>query len=288
MRRNESGQALVLILLSLSVVLTLVLFILSRSVTDVAVSSTQEQSVRAFSAAEAGIERVLVTGSSYTNFPIGNATYTVSSSNFAENLPEFAYPFLFSSGDSATVWFMAHDATGNLTTAGGFRGTGMTVCWGNSGTSDHTDATPAIEISVYYETTRGDLSTIKIARAAFDPFNATGARTVPNSFTAAPVIGPCLVGGENFAFQKNIVFSDFLPPVVPDGLILARIKMFYNGITPHGVGVSVTGGNLPSQGQRVDSSGTAGGSNRRIVVYQGWSESPFSSNSVLSPVEITK
>ena len=124
-QKSESGQALVLILLSLSVVLTLVLFILSRSVTDIAVSSTQEQSVRAFSAAEAGIERALVTGANYTDEQIGNATYTAKVSNFAEGLTEFVYPSLLSSGDSATVWFIAHDANGNLTSTGAFTGSGM-------------------------------------------------------------------------------------------------------------------------------------------------------------------
>ncbi len=45
-----------LVLLSMSVVLTLVLFILSRSITDIAVTTSQEEAVRAFSAAEAGVD----------------------------------------------------------------------------------------------------------------------------------------------------------------------------------------------------------------------------------------
>lgn len=287
-RKDESGQALVLVLLSLSVVLTLVLFILSRSVTDVAVSSRQEESVRAFSAAEAGIERLLVTGANWTDGSIG---YTAKVTGLAEGSTEYAYPIGLSSGDSATIWFMDHDPiSGNLITAGGFRGTGMKVCWGNSGTSGHSLATPAIEVSVYYETTRGDLSTIKIARTAYDPFNATGTRLPLNSFTPAPVIGTCSIGGESFAFQKIIDASVF-PTINPDGLVLARIKMFYNGATPHGVGVSVAGwGELPSQGQQIDSNGFAGDSNRRIVVRRGWAVSPFpfASNAVFSPVGITK
>jgi len=281
-QKSESGQALVLILLSLSVVLTLVLFILSRSVTDIAVSSTQEQSVRAFSAAEAGIERALVTGANYTNYPIGDATYTATVSKFAEGLTEFVYPSLLSSGDSATVWFIAHEDNGDLTTTGAFTGSGMKICWG-SGILDA--SSPAIEVSIFYETIPGTLSTIKIAREAFDPFNSTGVRPVPNSFAPAPVIGACSIGGKSFAFQKTITFP---PTVNLSGLLFAKIRMLYN-TSPQGIGISVIEGTLPSQGQQIDSSGqVAGGSNRRIIVHQSWAESPFASNSIITPVGITK
>src|SRR6185369_13919907 len=102
--RNESGQALVLVLLSLAVVLTLVLFILSRSITDVAVSSRQEESVRAFSAAEAGIEKSLVIGTGSTSV-IGDANYSSSVLSYAEGTQDLVYPINLSSGDTSTTWF---------------------------------------------------------------------------------------------------------------------------------------------------------------------------------------
>jgi Tfp pilus assembly protein PilX len=91
-RNRESGQALVLVLLSLSVVLTLVLFILARSITDVTVSSRQEESVRAFSAAEAGIERALVAGTGFGTTEIGNASYTTSVTDFALGGNDMNFP----------------------------------------------------------------------------------------------------------------------------------------------------------------------------------------------------
>ena len=121
---------MVLALLSLSVVLTLVLFILSRSITDISVSSNQGDSIRAFSAAEAGVEQALVVGSSSSpNNPIGDAgaKYTATVTNFAEGLTEFVYPFLLSSGDSGTVWFLGHDTNGNRTSAGAFTGNQMKI-----------------------------------------------------------------------------------------------------------------------------------------------------------------
>lgn len=293
MRKNESGQALVLILLSLSVVLTLVLYILSRSVTDVAVSSTQEQSVRAFSAAEAGIERSLVIGSGFaTAQSIGNASYTTSVTDFAKDDPDVSFPSPVSSGDTVTVWFVSHALDGSLTCSMGpcFHGSQIKVCWGNPGVAfpDPTKI-PAVEVSVYYETTPGSLATINIGRDVVDP-NAS--RRLTNSFNA-PDGGTCTIGGQTYQFQKTITFASLGIPIgsynIDDGLQLAKIRLLYNSDYPHLVGASVAGGNtLPSQGQRVDSTGLAGGSNRRIVVYQGWGESPFSSNSLMIPIGITQ
>lgn len=284
MGKRESGQALVLVLLSLSVVLTLILFILSRSITDIAVSSRQEESTRAFSAAEAGIERSLVVGTSFATTGIGDAFYKTSVTNFAEGSTEIVYPSSLASGDSAVVWFMAHDpSTGNLTSLGGFRGSSMKVCWGDSAASA---SSPAIEVSAYYESIRGDLSTIKIAREAIDPYSG---RNPPNSFSNSLDGGSCTIAGKSYTFQKTITFSSFSPAVNSDGLILARIKMFYNP-APQSIGVVVSGAGqvLPSQGQQIDSSGKAGESNRRIIVYQGWPEFPFASNSLIVPSGITK
>ena len=291
MRKYESGQALVLVLLSLSVVLTLILYILSRSVTDVAVSSRQEEAVRAFSAAEAGIERSLVTGASYTS-PVGigtNATYTTTVSDIAVGGPEIPFPDPISSGDTVTVWFVSHDQFGNLICDGThpcFTGTAIEVCWGNPGTTPGATS-PAIETSVYYDITPGGPWNIQVGRAAVDPYAASRG----NSFDSSLDGGTCSIGDQSYAFHKTINFADINIPSgvynTVNGLQLAQIKMLYN-VTPHVIGVKVTGANLPSQGKQIDSSGIAGDSNRRVVVFQGWPEFPFASNTVISPNGIIK
>lgn len=300
-RNNESGQALVLVLLSLAVVLTLVLFVLSRSITDVAVSSSQEESVRAFSAAEAGVEVALlntVIGSNYSNQLTNNSSYnSVITSYSAGNPSDFAFPSPLLSGETMTTWFVGHDSNGNLicdsaaigTTC--FKGSSMKVCWGNPGvTSADSSTWPAIEVSIYYETTPADPATVRIARAAYDP-NSSRAQT--NSF-AAPVTGSCTISGMTYPFQETITFSGLGIPSgsynSANGLQFARIRMFYNTTAGQAVGVTVagTGANLPSQGESIVSTGTAGGSNRKINVYQGWPESPFGGNAVISPLGIIK
>jgi len=291
--KRESGQALVLVLLSLAVVLTLVLFVLSRSVTDVAVSSNQEQAVRAFSAAEAGVEKALVIGSGTGLTSIGDANYTSSVTSFAQGSNTFNYPIQLSSGNSLTTWFVVHDSTtGNAIdpntgqsycdgTHPCFAGNNIKICWGRPGTSPSSSTTPAIELSVVYEATPGDLSTARIARAAFDPYIS---RSTPNSFSAIDS-GACNISGVSYAFQKSLTFSSLgiLPASynVPGGLQFARIKMLYNTDTNHEIGIDVSGGSpLPSQGQDIISTGTAGsttvglGSTRKIEVFQGWPEIP--------------
>ena len=266
--KNQSGQALVLVLLSLAVVLTLVLFVLSRSVTDVAISVRQEESIRAFSAAEAGIERVLVAGSAGSaQFSDAGSGYTATVSSYAEGTRSFVYPIGIFSGESATVWFVSHDGSP------GFTGNNLKVCWGKTGTASGTATTPAVELIIYYESTPGDVTTTKVARAAFDPNTGRS-----NSFSD-PDSGSCTIDETKYAFGKAITFSGLGIPIgsynVPNGLQFARIKLLYNTDISHEIGVDVTGSSiLPSQGQDVVSTGVAGGSNRRVQVFQGWPEIP--------------
>ena len=274
---SESGQALVLVLLSLAVVLTVVMFVLSRTVTDVNISTASDESVRAFSAAEAGVEKALVTGSGTSGTNIGNASYTASVTNYAEGATSFNFPEPIAEGDSGTVWFMAHNADGSLSSSSSINVALFQVCWGNPNYPSGSPNTPAIEVSIYYELTPGDLSTIQITRMVFDPNTA---RT--NGFQTAS--GVCSISGvNNYSFSKTITKS------IPSNLVMAKIRMFYNSDTAQPLGISVLGsGSLPSQGQLISSEGTAGSSNRKINVFQGWPEFPFGSSAIFTPSGITQ
>lgn len=294
---SESGQALVLVLLSLSVVLTIVLFVLSRSVTDISNSTSQSDSVRAFSAAEAGIENALITGSGTSGtVTIGDASYSVDVANSSAGQTTFNNPTPLLSGETMIIWFVSHKSDGTLTCDSAYpscyTGDLLEVCWGAQGTSSSTVSTPAIEVSIYYESTPGDLSTVKIARVALDP---NVSRRSQNSFSAASA-NICSINGVNYAFQNTISFSS-LGGVNNNGLLFAKARMLYNAQQPHPIGVSVatSGYTLPSQGLEITStgvSGTAGGlsnqSNRRINVFQGWPEFPFSGTSIQTPYGISK
>jgi len=294
----EQGQALVLVLLALAVALTVTLFVLSRSITDVAVSGSQEAAVRAFSAAEAGVERAIVTGSGGTNVTVGNGKYTTTVASYGTATDEanglvFNTPYKFESGESATIWFVAHDVNGNITCSDVarpcFAGLGFTgvdpsilsnndfiwVAWGDPGTLGNNATAPAVELTLFYTTTPLDYSTLKIGRVTLDPWYATpcpgGGRNCSNSFAQAVVYSPYTTqAGTRYAFGKILRPSDFGITTLgiidqPGNLQFMRVRMLYNvppvGVS-HGVAVNVNhpknnGSKLPSQGQFITSVGNS-------------------------------
>lgn len=157
-----------------------------------------------------------------------------------------------------------------------FTGTIMYVCWGDPAKVGNPVTDPAIEVSVFYETTPMDLSTLKIARLTADPRQS---RTPPNNFEWQGIGNSC-PNGVSYAHSKLYTFANRgIPATLPGNLQFARIRMLYNTDTTQPLAVTVRGSTgttitLPSQGQNIASTGTAGQSNRKVQVYQGWPEPP--------------
>lgn len=294
----ESGQTLLLVLLGMAVILTIVLSIVSRSITDITVSTKEEEALRAFSAAEAGVERALLTGANVAG-PIGDASFTANVTGAASPTKDFPHPIGIISGESLIIWFVNHDSNGSSTCTGNscFTGDKFKLCWGKSGTSAGSSTTPAVEVSVFYAATPGDYSTTKIARDAIDP-NST--RRSTNSFSA-PDAGGCQIGSSSYAFQKTINLGTGGLGIPAgsynsqNGLQFARIRMLYNTDISHELGVSTSGfsgtGNFlfPPQGSNIVSTGVAGASNRKVEVFQGYGEPPpIFDAAIFSPSGITK
>ena len=287
---SNSGQALLIVLLSMAVILTIVLSILSRSVTDIAVTSREEEALRAFSAAEAGIERAFLIGSNEGSF--GDASFVATAINFAVSVEEYVYPEKLLSGESATVWFVDHDEeTGELTcdTNQCFTGSQMAVCWAESGTPPEQAA--ALEISIFYTDVPWDYSTLKVARLTADPDTT---RRTNNSFGDTDGAG-CTLGEESqdFEFRKTVDFSASgldIPHSLPGNLLLAKVRFFYNDETQIlGFDVTGSGSNLPSQGRKIISTGTAGEANRKIEVLRTFGElPPIFGAAVFSPGGLVK
>lgn len=257
-RKNSEGQALVLVLLALAVVLTIVLFVLSRSITDIAVSSSESSAVSAFSAAEAGVEQALVIGTG-GSAQVGTGSYTSQVSSVGQGASSFIYPLDVNSGDSMILWLKAQDAGSS-----DFTGSNLKICWGKPGEYANQSVVPAIEAVVFYETVEGSPSSAKIARAAFDP-NAS--RRASNLFDAPG--SSCTVSGQSFAFQAGINLSGIPNPQ------FVFVRMFYNTDSAQPLAFDSTDASLfPSQGILVDSSGVSGQSSRKVQVFQGWPEIP--------------
>jgi hypothetical protein len=281
--KNQKGQAVLVVLLSLAVVLVVVMFVVSRSITDISLSSKEEGSLRAFSAAEAGIERALVIGS-YQAGEFGDASFSGSVTNFAEGSDKETYPISLKSGESATFWFSRPNESTHFT------GRYIKLCWGDVGTLNNDLKTPAVEFTVYYTSTANNLTTLKVARAVFDP----SSRASTNHFTAASS-GTCTIGDENFQFYTtsniDLLSLGITGWATPGVLQYATAKILYNDTVAHKVGIDVssTGSTLPSQGVKIESNGSYGDANRSIEVYQLHPIAPsIFENAIFSSGGITK
>ena len=279
--RQNQGQTLLIILLIMSVVFTVGLSVISRSVTDVAVSQKEEEAARAFSAAEAGIEQALIAG----NLIDSTLGFTATVEGIAQNSPSFILPQTLNAGETAPVWFIEHDSDNNLVCTGScFSGNTVTLYWGENGTSSQSSTAPAIEAAFVYTTAPDNYSTARIARVAYDT-NST--RRSNNSFEApsGPLFSPsCTIGTTQFAFCSVINnLSNLNPPVTirpsasdTRGLQMARLRILYNTDKAHPVAIAVSGGNgtIPNQGSKIESTGTSGESTRKIQVNKLFSDLP--------------
>ncbi|OGM33071.1 hypothetical protein A2803_03055 [Candidatus Woesebacteria bacterium RIFCSPHIGHO2_01_FULL_44_21] len=288
----QAGQALLLVLLAMAVLATMALSVVSRSISEVSVTTREEESLRAFSAAEAGVEEGLITGTpqevatATTPIPISrdlevtapSGTSVVSSFNagverYPLNLQAYIYPFELLSGQAASVSFVTRDEDGDILPCGGsapcFGGNSLTLCWGDP---DNTSQTPAVVANIIFRDGSGNFGT---ASTGFDP-DSTRRGVVgfggapPNNFNA-PTGGSCPITEQSYSYTTNIDFAGLGITGTP---VLMRVAMFYNDTEPHIFGISTTS-NLPVQGRRVSSEGVAGEVTRQIDAFLLNPEMPF-------------
>lgn len=283
--RQSSGQALLVVVVTMAVIVTIALSVASRSVTDISVTTKEEEALRSFSAAEAGIEQTLL-NPAITTGTFGNATFTTTTSNVAQGAKTFNYPKDIMSGENATFWFISHNDSGALVCDGArscFTGSSVKLCWGKSGTSAVAATAPALEFSVFYDPNAdGNFADLAVVRGTFDP-NAS--RTTTNYFTGAS--GSCSIDSKGYAFSGTVDLGALgIPPSAYNrarGLIFIKTRMLYNSDTEHPIGLDVTSGPgmLPSQGTQVESTGQSGASNRKVQVFTLFPEPPAIFDSVL-------
>jgi hypothetical protein len=278
--KYQSGQAVLIILLSMVVALTVVLSIIASSTSDIKISSTETQSLRAFSAAESGVEQALVTNSGTQGNVNGGASYNAVVSGLAQGQTYFINPNSLASGDGGVFWFVSHGANGVLTCGNGspcFTGKTIKLCWGNAGTPGNVATSPALEVSTFYLTNSGNYATTQVAKAVFDP-NPT--RRGNNSYSPTDG-GSCTVGSRSFAFQKQIDLSTLGVPAgsygVANGLQFTIVKMLYNSnnVQPVALDVGFAGNTpLPGQGSLVDSTGNLSQVTRKVEVTRTYNGIP--------------
>lgn len=270
----KKGQALLLVLLAMATLATMVLSVVSRSISEVGVTTREDESLRAFSAAEAGVETGLIENTVITDTPVtigpnvleapapgGGAsevsTYTANIGRYPETLTKFNYPFEITNGQAGSVWFRTRDGDTVLDCGGAsacFTGNTLTLCWGKQG-----GEVPAVVANVIYE----DSSTgnVAIKPVGFDP---NAGRRGSNYFE--PDRGEaCNIDGQAYAYSANVG--------IVGSPILMRVTMLYNA-SPQIFGVDAPSP-LPIQGRKVSSEGRSGESTRKIDAFLLNPEIPF-------------
>jgi len=256
----QKGQALIVILLVLAVALTVGLAVVSRSVTDIGTSTTQEESSRALSSAEAGIEAALAApmNQQYNSIGVVGIPYSGNTITISEPL---------AAGESATIFLTGHDTDGNITEGvGEYSSSSLDLCWGTVSTGSK----PAIEASLYYKSA----GVYQIARYAYDPDSRGGFTQADTNTVNCPSDRPYL-------YHKTI-------STMPAGKILLRVRLLYNGDSAHYV--AVTGSSaFPIQGKNITSEATDGSTTRKIEVFQRYPDlAPMLDSAVFSGAGLVK
>lgn len=265
LERSDSGQVLLIIVLVMVVSLTVGLAVVSRSIVSVRTSTEEENSQRAFSAAEAGIERALKSGGNVglSVLESGRTQIKQATTNIIEGTV-----FLLNDGnpvdkdDGIDIWLVAHNSDGTPNYTSPWSGN-LTIYWGLAGgTCNNIAALEIITIS--------DNSGIPITnRYVYDPCQE---RRNENHFSSPNSVSYPL-GRKTFNYST--------PPLTITSGFVVRVIPLYISTTVGVVGTIA----IPSQGKRVEAVGESGGTARKVSLFQGWRKLPseFFQYAVFSP-----
>lgn len=268
MEKYQSGQILLIVVLIMTVALTVTLSVATRSITNLRSSSEEANSERAFSAAEAGIEKAISSNIGSSGTFLNNTasfTTTVSSLSGQELVLNNSAPVL--KDNPVDVWLSAYSyANTSLNYTNPWNGY-LTVYWGSSSdicSSDESlNTLAAVEVIII----TGTKANPGVSHYIYEPDKCI-ARDSTNSFTLVPQ-RPGVVMGQPFLYRATV-------PVVSG--LLARIVPLY---APAVIGVTGCDSNnancnlLPSQGSLVTSTGTSDTAQRKIVSFRSYPRLPM-------------
>lgn len=273
---NQKGQLILILILVMTVALSIGLSIVQRSLVDISISSKVEQSSRAFSAAEAGIEKALRGDTTLQTFSENNSRVIAledsgllpaqASSPNQQAAIEFTP---LAKEDVAQVWLADLNSSSNPPTAVYAQPT-LNIYWGNSSTDK-----AAIEVTLIYY--NGSLYTSR--KWYLDNPSATRnpANGFDNSATSISCAGTYIIGVTTYQCRKTLGDNNGtgngpLPATSPNRLILLRMRLLYNTTSqPFAIQATGTCGaacSLPPQARRILSTGAAGETQRKIQLLQ--------------------
>jgi len=256
----EKGQAVLVVLLVMSVLLTLGLSVVSRSVTDVKISQQSQESARAFWTAQAGLEKALLAQSDIPDSTIDGVSYAVTKSALGGGT-EFV-PEAIDVGKNFVYWLVDHKDDGSIDTSF-YSGDRLTIYWGRYPADG---PAPALVATLVYKDTSGNFRSRKFA---YDPVTRSPATnfSLPDSGTDFSF------GGNTFAYKATISGLLSLPGYDRKPYFV-NIKMLFN-TTTQPIGVQTVGVGFV-QGSCYESKATVTVSNivRNLKECRTWPQTP--------------
>ncbi len=274
--KKQKGQVLLALILIMTVALAIGLSVVQKSLVDVSTSTKVEQSSRAFSAAEAGIEHALRGGSTTSLPSLGSNNAQIKQIDVGMRIPcepgsagcaqadgdrqsALEYPPL-AKEEVAHVWLAAFDSTSNPPTLF-YKQTSLDIYWGNSAINK-----AALELTlVYYD------GTLYQSKKWYLDHSIT--RSPANNFEQVPCSANHTIGTNTYQCKKTLSFT----PQQAAGLMLIRVRLLYNEASqPFAVQATfpcqsgLTGNScfIPPQAKILTSTGISGETQRRVQVFQ--------------------
>lgn len=263
-----------IVLLIMVVGLTVGLAVIARSVTSIKISTEEEDSQKAFYAAEAGLEELLLPGdprSASGNFDGASYTATIAKGDIEDNSFKF-HDETIPKDDTRALWLAEHSNDGTsipLPMGPDSDDYDITkpvdICWSNPG-----GEMPAIEVIVLWQyiSSGGNRGRYGVARGAYDPNDG---RIGDNKFD---LVGAC-AANSNYQYGINInLATSFSLNGNTQRIVALRLRPVYNGAK---IFVKGNGDALPSQERKIESLGTAGSGNtvqRKLKVTRSYPTLP--------------
>ncbi len=249
--KRNSGQALLIVIITMIVALTAGLSLASRTITNLKLSKQNVNAQRAFQAASAGIEKSLNATSGITNSLSNSSSFTTTVNTLSGT------SILLNNGETVDqdrgvdVWLSTYPSY-----ATPYNGT-ITMYWGSSnqincspGSAGNTRA--ALEVVII----SGSTTSPVVSKYAYDRCGRVGGTLTPSS-----------AFGSSF---NGVVFdSTATIPAITNGLIMKIIPLYSSTI----IGLQGTAA-FPSQGKVIQSTGTSGDSARKIIYFESYPQIP--------------
>jgi len=253
--KQEQGQVLLIVILTMVVALTVGLGVVSRSIVQVKTAKDEADSQKAFSAAEAGIEQVLKTGHQIgTAQSLGNnANINVVTMNTAQSAT-----IVLNNGTQVTqdegsdVWLSAYPTYQNPWTGR------LRIYWGTAAACNEA----ALEIIVITKP-----SSYIMTHYAYDPCSSRIIGSGGNNFTIPGSGGT--INGKAFNFS--------VPVDVTNGILVRVVPLYTNtiiAVAGYTNAAETTLSTLPPQGTVITSVGSSGSIQREITYFQGYNTVP--------------